>query len=507
MKILIDKLKDNNQNWEFYPTTAEIINKINSLYNKGSILDIGCGDGRTLMKLQGFDKKFGIEKSQILISKCDPSIIIIGTDFEKQTLIDKNVDNIFCNPPYSDFKNWTKKILKESCAKKVYLVIPTRWKNDEEIKDIIKKRGWFESLHGSYDFLEADRKARAFVDLVSFSQPSYAKTKDAFDFFFEETFKFRTYEQKEEEQKKESIKNEIVKGDLVKSLCALHDSELQNIFDNYKKIETLDPLLMKELGIKINDIKESLKLRISGLKKLYWQELFSKFNGVLTRLSYKYRTELREKFQDKVDFNEENILAIMIWIVNNTNSYLDKQLIDLFYEFVDEKNIKNYKSNQKTWVAENFRWGKNKEVSKVYLDYRIIIEKWGSDYLDNGKFKYCYHSTNYDNNAVKCLLQDIVAVAYNMGFIVEKIPLDGWEYGKSRNINYSDGIFMEVKIFKKGTLHIRFCQEFIKKLNVNVSRLLGWIKDKSGASEMNMSEKEFESNCINQKITKQLLLA
>lgn len=507
MANIIDEIKAANQDFEFYPTTNEIIDKINSLYNSGSILDIGCGNGQTLMKLRGFKERFGIEKSEILISKCDPSIIIIGTDFERQTLIDKQVDNIFCNPPYFDFKNWTKKILKEANCKKIYLVIPERWSEDGEIQEIIKKRGWIYHPLGFYDFLNGDRKARANVELVSFSQPSYSKTKDAFDLFFEETFKFKEEKKETKEEAQKKIRNEIVEGDLIKSLCRLHDKELANIFDNYRKLETLDAGLMKELGIKLEDVKIGLKMRIKGLKSLYWQELFSKFNTVLKRLSFKYRTELREKFQDKVDFNEENILAIMIWVVNNTNNYLDKQLVDLFYEFVDEKNIKNYKSNQKTWSDDNFRFGREKEISRVYLEHRIIVEKWGSDYLQDGKFKYCYHSNNYDNNQVKCLLQDIVAVAYNLGFIVDSIPLDGWEYGETKQIMMNDKIFMEVKIFKKGTVHIKFNQEFIKKLNVNVSRLLGWIKDKSQASEMQMSEEEFSQCLVNQKITKQILLS
>ncbi len=507
MKNLLQQLKENNQDFEFYPTTDEIINKINSLYNKGSVLDIGCGNGQTLMKFKGFEKKYGIEKSDFLISKCDPSIVIVGTDFKKQTLIDKEIDNIFCNPPYSEFKEWTKKILLEANCQKIYLVIPSRWRDDEEIKHIIKERGWHNHLLGSYDFLEADRKARACVDLISFSKSSYGGGKSAFDMFFEQTFKINAEKKETNDAKKTKLQNALVAGgDLIETLTNLYDKELEHIFENYRKIESLDGDLLKELSIEIENIKESLKLRIKGLKNLYWSELFANFSKIYTRLTFRYRRELKEKLSSNVDFNQENILAVMIWIVNNTNSYIDKQLVDVFYQLTDEKNIKNYKSNQKTWSEDNFRFGREKEISRVYLEHRIIVEKWGSDYLQDGKFKYCYHSNNYDNNQVKCLLQDIVAVAYNLGFIVDSIPLDGWEYGETKQIMMNDKIFMEVKIFKKGTVHIKFNQEFIKKLNVNVSRLLCWIKDKSQASEMGMTESEFEANIVNSKITKQLLL-
>ena len=43
-------------------------------------------------------------------------VVIIGSDFHEQTLIDKKVDLIFCNPPYSEFELWTKQIIDwKSC--------------------------------------------------------------------------------------------------------------------------------------------------------------------------------------------------------------------------------------------------------------------------------------------------------------------------------------------------------------------------------------------------------
>ena len=313
MRRLIQEIKDNDQDFEFYPTTNEIINKINSLHKEGSILDIGCGNGQTLMKFEGFDKKYGIEKSDILIGRCDPSIIIIGTDFEQQTLIDKEIKTIFCNPPYSQFKEWTKKILLEANCEKIYLVIPSRWSLDEEIKHIINERAWGSHLLGSYDFLEADRKARAYVDLVSFSKQGYKKSKSAFDMFFEQTFKINTKPKEVNGEKRAKIQNALVAGgDMIKTLTNLYDKEINHIFENYRKIEGLDSDLLKELGVEINNIKESLKLRIKGLKYLYWQELFSNFDKIYTRLTYKYRTELRERLSTNVDFNEFNILGMLM---------------------------------------------------------------------------------------------------------------------------------------------------------------------------------------------------
>ena len=70
----IHQIKENNQDFEWYPTTDEIleiihrdINKQNT-YNKeeycGSILDIGAGNGKALNKLTT-GNKYAIEKSSV----------------------------------------------------------------------------------------------------------------------------------------------------------------------------------------------------------------------------------------------------------------------------------------------------------------------------------------------------------------------------------------------------------------------------------------------------------
>ncbi len=52
-------------------------------------------------------KYYVMEKSTILLGNLDDESICLGTDFINSTLIDKKVDTIFCNPPYSDFMNWS----------------------------------------------------------------------------------------------------------------------------------------------------------------------------------------------------------------------------------------------------------------------------------------------------------------------------------------------------------------------------------------------------------------
>jgi len=220
MKNLIQNLKENNQDHEFYPTTKEIIqrlyqeiNKDNYRDNPTSILEIGAGNGKVLKTLEQlskeqnnnekvayFQNKYAIEKSEILIQQLPADVVIVGTDFWQQTLIDKKVDVVFCNPPYSEFEEWAIKIIKEAFAKTIYLVIPQRWERNKDILEAIKKREASFEILGSYDFLEADRQARAKVHLLKIDlrrkSGGYQDRDgtDPFKLWFEEEFKIKLVE-------------------------------------------------------------------------------------------------------------------------------------------------------------------------------------------------------------------------------------------------------------------------------------------------------------------------
>jgi len=157
----LSEIKKANEDFEWYPTTNEILSSFSShlfdsIYSfrrwgryrsSYSVLDVGAGNGKVLDHIRGSDDHrffgpfYAIEKSQSHLSNLSPEIYILGVDFWKTNLMDKQVDVVFCNPPYCEYENWCEKIITEVQGPAlVYLVIPERWKNSKKIKAAIDSR-------------------------------------------------------------------------------------------------------------------------------------------------------------------------------------------------------------------------------------------------------------------------------------------------------------------------------------------------------------------------------
>jgi hypothetical protein len=239
MQVLVEKLKEANQDYEFYPTSDEMLACIapslsgvlrGNYCNDKSVLDIGagkCNFKKFFKKLGGYRfNYYAIEKSQILINDYDPDTVVLGTDFNENTLVDKKVDVIFCNPPYSDYVNWTTRILKEGNAKTIYMVIPSRWKDNEQLNNVLETLKINYSILGSFDFLNAERSARAIVDVIEFTKSNSEHYEcDPFSIWFNETF---TTPEEENELFKKYDKEEF---DTDKYFGVLNNSQLLLGFD------------------------------------------------------------------------------------------------------------------------------------------------------------------------------------------------------------------------------------------------------------------------------------
>lgn len=543
---IIEQIRGTEHDLEFYPTTYEMLETIyaRGAVTKASVLDIGCGTchfkkhferwvsiqekafnqseqyKRAAAEAKGeryygqdysrpwIDKYFVIEKSRPLIDLLDKDTICLGTDFHVTNLIDKPVDVVFCNPPYSEYETWAEKIIKDANASVIYLIIPQRWKDSERINIALKLSRLTPNVIGSFDFLEADRAARAKVDVIELRRERFFRKSDinenAFDIWFDETFNLNTgendkYSEYEATQKaKEKIKDQIsTTSNKASILVDLYNQEMEILFGHFKAICSLDIDVLEAIGIKKESVKSALKQRLRGLKILYWEMLFNELDEVTSRLTSDTRKDMLSRFSSltTVEFCHDNIYPLVLWVIKNANSYYNDQLVKFYKNFSDIENVKLYKSNQNTFGKD--RWRFRQEGSHYALDYRIIASH---------VFKKNWSGDALDKHESPTVINDICVIANNLGFTPEAAKLRKYPetFGVPYYINMADGsVLMEYKIYKNGNTHLKLNKEFAKAMNVEVARLLGWIRDKADIAKefpeemARGAEKYFKANnCI-----------
>lgn len=509
---LVALVRDAGQDFEFYPTTEEIIAAMVRDIRRGadryhhrsldSVLDVGAGSGKVLLALRDradFKTLHAIEKSTPLIEQMDPDILIVGTEFAEQSLLSKHVDVIFSNPPYSVFEQWAEKIIRQAASEIIYLVIPIRWKDSVAIADALRYREAEIKTVGSFDFENAeDRQARAKVNLlrVTLKQDHRRDGDDAFERFFNEQFadligKFdATKTDEKDADQREEFKSLVIGPSFIESLVAIYDAEVAKVQHNCVLVSGLDARMLKEFGVEPTKIMECLREKLSGLRSLYWSELFSRLNTVTDRLTSGSRRRLLDTLHKHVhvDFTASNIYAVMIWVIKNANLYLDQQLIDTYELMVDKCNVQMYKSNQRTWQDNHWRYNDTTDKNTHFaLDYRIVTHRLGG--IRSG---YSFER-GLDERAAH-FIGDLLTLATNLGFQSNTAPSslmqrESWTSGEKvefwgKDKRTGDGItIFDVRAFKNGNLHLRLHKSFILALNVEHGRLQGWLRSRDQAVE------------------------
>lgn len=498
---IVESIKHERQDFEFYPTTDEIIKAIKVNLYGCSILDIGAGNGATLDKLVSSDKwkKYAIEKSSMLQSLINPKTIIIGTDFFENSLWDKKVDVIFCNPPYSDYINWMYKIISEAAAKQIYLVIPKRWSDNEMINDIIAKRGYKVESLGIFDFLDAERAARCNVDVIMLTPERYKATPDFFDVELAKYFDSATvhkYQSRDDARREEREQfdssleqKKLVLGDFVAAIVSLYHDEQTRIYATLKALSEIDASLYADLEINLSKIKGIIRDKLEQLSSKYWCEVIAKLHPITSRLTSNNSKKLLESISDsRMSFNAANIYGVVEFVIRSMSSKIEEQILEVYNELISDANCSNYKSNKTVFVGNNFQM---KTASK--LNYRIVISKWRAIETD-------YFRNSYNKNlSERChsFLNDLSVIANNLGYEmqVNASYCRHWQSGKLEEFhaifNNEQVLLFTVKAFKNGNLHMKFDTAFNHKLNVIKGKYEGWIHSVNDVmSEFDVTEDE-----------------
>jgi hypothetical protein len=512
-------LIESNEDYEWYPTTDEILSAMNKdlrylfakeklaeccahnrcdrlfsysanydreknkkeyAYFVKTFLDAGAGDGRVFDAIHGenddivVERRYGIEiaKAQAddLINK---GVFIIGRDFWKTSLYDKEYSVIFSNPPYSQFKEWTEKLFKESNFGVMYLVLPTRW------KETLDKRRWIELYDvkniGEFDFREADRAARAKVNLM---RVTHKKKKvedryrrqflgfhaefgsddepDSFDrWIYENIGSFEGQPEESEDEKTMKLR-----GNTIEELVESFEREAKDLFDLFKSIGNTPVRVIQALNIDRKSILELIRKEIGTLKKRYWRIAFDMLEGIKSRLIHQTRSRLLDEMSEfnTLDFNEENIYSVIVWVVKYFNEYTDEQLLSVFDALTSQDYVKAYKSNVH-WMKDDWRYTGKGKPEKYQLDYRLVT--------------HCYKSYRWEQNTV----DDFIVICRSLGFrILASRILDHESIGEAQSFYTEDGeLAFTVRLYKNCNAHLKINKKLMMKFNIEVARLRRWI--------------------------------
>jgi len=368
-----------------------------------------------------------------------------------------------------------------------YLIIPRRWKENREIQEAIKQRGVLTDVLWSGDFLNAQRAARATVDIVRVSHPGDRYTtaeQDPFATWFDTQFTFRESPEFEEAPE-ESLRDKALVGgrNLVEALEQLYHDELTRLYASYKAITSLDVQTLKDIGVEREAVRGALREKIKGLKNKYWKEVFDNLDKVTTRLTSKSRKAMLERLMlaANVDFDASNVYTVLIWVVKNANQYFDSQLVEVFRILTSSKSAIPYKSNRHfedgSWRSSSswdIREGKH---GKYALDYRFVLD----GHFYSGEFS----RWGADSSRIE-ILQDICTIARNLGFEgVSTLGMlsENWTPGVWNEAIFKGGVLFAAKVYMNGNLHFKFHKEFMGRLNVEAGRLLGWVTSQRQAEE------------------------
>jgi hypothetical protein len=278
------ELKSTSQDFEWYPTTDEIIKTVcrdmddeeSQWHRFTSMLDVGAGDGRVLTAINASRNEhdqldlFGIEKAVPHLSAMPKDITVVGTDLMEQSLLDKDVSVTFCNPPYSEYNPWMRKIIRETQSSLVYFVVPRRWKDQQAIECLIQDRDGDVETLGEFDFSDADREARCHVELIRISFGH--RGQSPFDSVVEEMLpELDQFTADEELEENVEAQNEVAEGsdNIVERLVKAYDAELGQMISDYRSACSIKQSVLKQLGIEKSTIVDGIRNAVKTMKNRY----------------------------------------------------------------------------------------------------------------------------------------------------------------------------------------------------------------------------------------------
>ena len=450
-----------------------------------TFLDIGAGDGRVLDFFNA-EKKYGIEiaraQADDLIRR---NVFIVGRNYYDVSLCEQHYSLIYSNPPFSQFERWVNKLLVECNFCLLYLVMPVRWKNQKEITKELER--YEATVVGEFDFANADREARGKVNLVRVNAPwldgeeveghrrsyyeKYQQTlEDSFERFVREHI--ADFKKKPEREYEEEGKTALaLRRKPIDQLIDDYERERENLGAAFKAIGKLEPQIIKLMGQDKRSMLEIIKQSIENLKSKYWRAAFEKLDPVRKRMTKSTRQNIFSNIEEfkTLDFNADNIYSIAIWIINNANIGILDQIGEVFDALTSKDYIEEYKSNRH-WIKSDWRH------TERDWHYEKLPPRWklGLDY----RIVVNAYTSQYDYQHT--VVNDFIVVCRNLGFPISENCVPDYKLHQSEQEFYTeDGELAFTMRYYTGNknAHLKINKKLLMKFNIEVAKIRKWMSD------------------------------
>lgn len=503
---------------QFYPTPKEVIKKMVEPYSgqmwKGGIngrrseadcyglidktvLDPSAGKGDILKyiadDLEDYARGVSCELNAIEIDenlqsilKDNKNISVVGNDFLTYQQ-DTYFDVIIMNPP---FKNGDAHLLKAIeiahdtdiiCLLNAETLINPHTNRRKELLEKINEFGGFEIIGNVFN--TAERKTNVNVALVRLT---VKKEGHSFDFDFSD------YEPEKVQFDESFIKNELARVDMIGNMMLQFKASrtaFKEYIEAHKKWEHYTSFLLDASSY---DRAESFDKRDlppmkrynhfnNGIKKTMWRKVITEL-GLERYMTSNVRKnfEIYVQQQSSMSFTKENVQKLFEMLVINSTTILEQSIIDVF-----DMLTENYYSENRLFVKgwkTNDQYKINKRIiAPVYVRHGEYMNSY--DLKQHGdRFSMGYHGENKYSDIDKMLCYISGKTYENIITIRTALENQFRQLGTIRTgerfDNNCNSTFFEIKFYKKGTVHLKFRDDFLwQEFNMRACNGKQWLPD------------------------------
>jgi hypothetical protein len=456
-------------NSEFYPTPPEVIETMQIDCRDKVILEPHAGKGNIIdyCILHGAKQILSMEINKDLQEIVRRKSSLIGEDFFNCTAEQiSHVQAIIMNPPFSNADKhiihaW--KIAPAGCeiiSLCNYETINKTY-NSRELTNLIRDYGITENLGDC--FTQAERKTGVEVGLIKLYKP-----------ITNADFKFEGFFMDEEEE--EAQGEGIMQYNEVRALVNRYVGTMMSFDQMNAQLQTINSLIAPigisaiKLEVGYNNQLTTKEEFSKTIQKASWNFIFNKMNmrkyvtsGVLQNINKFVET------QEKIPFTMKNIYKMFEIIVGTRQSAFNQALeevIDNFTKHTDENRfgVEGWKTNSGYMLNKKFIIN---NCATVSYSGRLGIETYRSNFEKlNDLTKVLCNITgeNYDKipeiGFASCDCNENGYLTTENRRVFYRNSLNYRESFYKENDFYSntwyDWAFFEFKIFKKGTIHLKF---------------------------------------------------